>query len=889
MASNPTKLTLLENDQQLRDLAAAFEDERLNAENLAQQSSGDVILQDGTDTGNPSALVLQQLAAGHASDAETAKNAAESAESDAQQAASDAQNSADDALKSSSFVAVVDTESDLSSISSPSSGDQALVRDDTANNNGTEAIYEYDGSSWNFTGHSLLSHGELGVPNGAASLDGTGRMPLGQSQGIESVSTISALQSLEPKGNRHAVSVESQWKREASAGGTWVWDPSLSASDHDGVQIVESTVSGYAAGDTNEGAWRRTFGRPEIMGHGEPNICLQFDDGYESNFTRALPIFRKYGLVGTIFVETEEINSSDYLKIDQLRQLIDEGWEITHHAGVDTTLSDDQIYQNQRDQNNLLVDLLTGKKTIDSNGTVTDTGTTDYPRFNDYEIKTTSYRGGQRDDEADKALRVLYDKVRTIPGSVADRGDHLKMKTTTWQEATQMDSAIAADTSAAALGAVLNYVRSVVKNNGKLSLYFHDVLEGSTDTSGASPPAINEDELEAICREIYRLGATASTYDRFATGSHLRGNGVEDKEVSALSDGANSSVAEYDTNTTLYSLPRSIRLYADGAYAGSNTPEVSFADFACEPLTRYRIRVIYKIDSAFSDAPSNGGSGFNGLELTLNTFAGNNPKDKVGNDSTRRIWRNDNSKNLIAEATSGFVEYETVLVTGPGSEARVSAQIIGTSGEVWIGAVNVEKLDSIISNPLSGTASFNTRIARDIYLPDIARGKSTTKAHRAIEWELHAHVDPIQVGKTVEYAYEDSSKISSPSSGEQAYVLGAGANAFSGDGGHIYEWDGSSWVDQGSVSDRTLVHATDNAQGKQNRFFFHHANPSQSDEAMVEEVYTEVYEAQPQIGRNGADQFEVWDPLGSRTSSFRWWAVPRGIDSGVEGTGKTGV
>ena len=57
-------------------------------------------------------------------------------------------------------------------------------------------------------------------------------------------------------------------------------------------------------------------------------LSFNFDDGYESSFTKALPIFKEYELYATIFVTTSYIGQSGYLSLSQLRSLALEGWEI---------------------------------------------------------------------------------------------------------------------------------------------------------------------------------------------------------------------------------------------------------------------------------------------------------------------------------------------------------------------------------------------------------------------------------------------------------------------------------------------------------------------------------------------------------------------------------
>jgi len=77
-----TVLTLLKKTDDLVQLLNDVEAARLDAEALAQQDSGDVVLEDGTNTNAPSALVLRDKA-------QMAKSGAEAARDEAEQAAND--------------------------------------------------------------------------------------------------------------------------------------------------------------------------------------------------------------------------------------------------------------------------------------------------------------------------------------------------------------------------------------------------------------------------------------------------------------------------------------------------------------------------------------------------------------------------------------------------------------------------------------------------------------------------------------------------------------------------------------------------------------------------------------------------------------------------------
>lgn len=64
----------------------------------------------------------------------------------------------------------------------------------------------------------------------------------------------------------------------------------------------------------------------------EKAFALTFDDGYEDNYTNAFPIAEKYGFQGTIFMVTNWIDGTGYLKREQLLEMSQAGWQIESHT-----------------------------------------------------------------------------------------------------------------------------------------------------------------------------------------------------------------------------------------------------------------------------------------------------------------------------------------------------------------------------------------------------------------------------------------------------------------------------------------------------------------------------------------------------------------------------
>jgi len=59
---------------------------------------------------------------------------------------------------------------------------------------------------------------------------------------------------------------------------------------------------------------------------------LTFDDGYDDNFTYALPILKKYSATGTFFIISSKIGRKEYMNEDQIKELVLAGQEIGSHS-----------------------------------------------------------------------------------------------------------------------------------------------------------------------------------------------------------------------------------------------------------------------------------------------------------------------------------------------------------------------------------------------------------------------------------------------------------------------------------------------------------------------------------------------------------------------------
>jgi peptidoglycan/xylan/chitin deacetylase (PgdA/CDA1 family) len=76
----------------------------------------------------------------------------------------------------------------------------------------------------------------------------------------------------------------------------------------------------------------------------EKPVILTFDDGYLDVYENAFPILQEYGFTGSAYIITstlEKGKSYGYMQVEELKALVDAGWEIgshtVNHANLKTT------------------------------------------------------------------------------------------------------------------------------------------------------------------------------------------------------------------------------------------------------------------------------------------------------------------------------------------------------------------------------------------------------------------------------------------------------------------------------------------------------------------------------------------------------------------------
>jgi peptidoglycan/xylan/chitin deacetylase (PgdA/CDA1 family) len=70
-----------------------------------------------------------------------------------------------------------------------------------------------------------------------------------------------------------------------------------------------------------------------------PSVIISFDDGWETQYTNALPLLRRFGFKATFFIITRAIDGRNFMSLGQLRELVNEGMWIGSHGVSHARLS----------------------------------------------------------------------------------------------------------------------------------------------------------------------------------------------------------------------------------------------------------------------------------------------------------------------------------------------------------------------------------------------------------------------------------------------------------------------------------------------------------------------------------------------------------------------
>jgi len=614
------------------------------------------------------------------------------------------------------------------------------------------------------------------------------------------------------------------------------------------------------------------------LGSRGARMAFIFDDGYKNNLTAAARIMAEYGFAGTVAIESEKVGqnySNDpvlpVLTAADMRSLIsDYGWEICNHPNINIANTEELFASEATAENEFIVDLLTGAKVLSGSSYVS--GSVTNPEFADYNIQGAVYRGGVRNDTVDSAFYTMYDKVRSINGTIAFSGDHV-YSTDSEGKFEQHWTGFPADTNGddVALSKLLSFVESLGASGNTAIIYAHDVpssSSGSPSTAIPTPPYIHEAHLRKLCQTAFDNGVQIVPWRSLGKANLFHDSQFTNADSFSFSSGSGDTAA-FNPSNTLNSNPNSIELTTTAYRANAGTTSFTCRQFQVNPFTRYKIKVRYKIDT---DLTLNGGPANinHGLAMTFTTYQSNVQDDTGGilDDYNNAAGRGI-TYNRPYQATTGFDEWEQELYTGYGTLANVTIGLFQCTGTVYIGSVSIEKAESLIRHPLSSTTTFNTSLGKSVYFMS-----PPTSPSPIFNWEFRV-LSPARTfdagsDTTVDFAFSDSSLIS-PTSGQTVYVIGEGKNSFANQGGKLATWNGSSYSFS-ALSNNTFIKAN-NGQGIAPQYYVHRYANSEGG-VYIPLGISQVYKDDVIVTKVYDYFFQVWNASATRTDTFQWVARP---------------
>lgn len=78
-------------------------------------------------------------------------------------------------------------------------------------------------------------------------------------------------------------------------------------------------------------------------------VTFTFDDGYTSTYAKAYPILRQYDYPATVYVITNNVGSYGYMKVFELKELYENGWEIASHTVTHPRLTQLTVQEAERE------------------------------------------------------------------------------------------------------------------------------------------------------------------------------------------------------------------------------------------------------------------------------------------------------------------------------------------------------------------------------------------------------------------------------------------------------------------------------------------------------------------------------------------------------------
>lgn len=212
----------------------------------------------------------------------------------------------------------------------------------------------------------------------------------------------------------------------------------------------------------------------------EPIITVSFDDGWESVYTKGLPVLQKNGIRTTQYVITDVYNNPSYMSIAQLKSMQASGHEIASH-----TISHPDL--TQLDDKQLMRELVESQSSLEKQfGPIKDF-TSPYGAYNAHTLSLIGkYYRSQKNAEGDPAANELEAiNIRSSFNPLNIKSYSVRNNTTLYD--------------------LTKLIKSAQANNGWLILTYHQI-----DYSGETF-SVNPDEFASQMALLFNTNTRSAT------------------------------------------------------------------------------------------------------------------------------------------------------------------------------------------------------------------------------------------------------------------------------------------------------------------------------------------------------------------------------------------
>jgi uncharacterized repeat protein (TIGR02543 family) len=217
-------------------------------------------------------------------------------------------------------------------------------------------------------------------------------------------------------------------------------------------------------------------------GFSSPLVTLTFDDGYETEYTNALPILEQYGFNSTQFDITDLIGKSGYMTAAQLKTLYQDGDEIASH-----TVTHDDLTQETASQ--LTTEMSQSKTTLQ-----TDTG----ENVNDF-----AYPYGLYNANVMSAAQKYYSAARGVESGLNSKDNF-----------NQYDLKVEDVYTTTTTAQIADWVAQAQATNTWLIFVYHGVDANTTNAVDSDIYDVTPTELSAQMAVIKASGVTVDTMSK---------------------------------------------------------------------------------------------------------------------------------------------------------------------------------------------------------------------------------------------------------------------------------------------------------------------------------------------------------------------------------------